>query len=198
MFRVIEALNVASITIITAASFFPEYIRAKVSAGIMFKMMRQPARIDSLSDQGLKPEIKGEVKLQGVFFAYPNSRRCLVLNDCTLAANSGETLALIGPSGCGKSTTVQLLERFYDVAAGAVQVDGVDIRQLSVRHLRANMALVGQEPTLFNLSVAQNIAYGLDTVDMAEVVKAAQLANIHNFIDSLPRVSAVDINYLVF
>ncbi|CAD5212275.1 unnamed protein product [Bursaphelenchus okinawaensis] len=186
VFQVIEALNLASITVIAAASFFPEYIRAKVAAGLMFKMMRHETKIDSLSDNGMKPEIYGTVECDGVFFAYPNTPQHLVLNEFTAKAQQGQTMALVGPSGCGKSTTIQLLERYYDVIAGSVKIDGCDVRQMSIRHLRNHVAIVSQEPTLFNLSIAQNICYGLDKIDMARVIEAAKIANVHDFIDSLP------------
>ncbi|CAD5216666.1 unnamed protein product [Bursaphelenchus xylophilus] len=186
VFQVIEALNMASITVIAAASFFPEYIRAKVAAGLMFKMMRHETKIDSLSDAGMTPVIEGNVECENVFFCYPNTPHYLILNEFSVTAHKGETLAFVGPSGCGKSTTIQLLERYYDVMAGSIKIDGVDIRQISIRHLRNHLAIVSQEPTLFNLSIAQNIAYGLDNIDMNAVISAAKTANVHDFIDSLP------------
>jgi ABC-type multidrug transport system fused ATPase/permease subunit len=106
---------------------------------------------------------------------------------------SGKTVALIGPSGCGKSTVFQLLERFYDAFSGVFSIDEVSVQHYNIRHLRSSMALVGQEPVLFNLSIRENITYGLlgerggQDVDQEEVVAAAKLANIHAFIESLPK-----------
>lgn len=89
---------------------------------------------------------------------------------------------------CGKSTSIQIIERYYDVLAGGVVIDGVDIREMNIKHLRSQMTIVGQEPVLFNLSIAQNIAYGLNDATEDQIIEAARLANVHEFIDSLPKV----------
>ncbi|CAI4232536.1 unnamed protein product [Auanema sp. JU1783] len=186
VFQVIEALNMASVSVMAAASYFPEYIRARISAGVLFAMIRQESKIDNMSHVGDIPDIKGHVSLRNVYFSYPTRRRALVLNGMTVSVKFGQTLALVGPSGCGKSTVIQMLERYYDPLCGTVAVDNNDIRDLSIRHLRDHMALVGQEPVLFNISIRDNIAYGLDDCTQEEIEKAAQLANIHQFIVSLP------------
>jgi ABC-type multidrug transport system fused ATPase/permease subunit len=110
----------ASFSIIAAATYFPEYIRAKVSAGLMFNMMQEQPAIDSTNEAGKTPDIQGDVKFNNVCFSYPNSGAHLVLNCMNVEAKQGQTLALVGPSGCGKSTSIQLLERYYDVIAGSV------------------------------------------------------------------------------
>ncbi|CAI2356592.1 unnamed protein product [Caenorhabditis sp. 36 PRJEB53466] len=186
VFQVIEALNMASMSVMMAASYFPEYVRARISAGIMFTMIRQKAHIDNRGLTGEKPVIKGNIFMRGVYFAYPNRRRQLVLDGFNMSANFGQTVALVGPSGCGKSTTIQLIERYYDALCGTVRIDDHDIRDISVKHLRDNIALVGQEPTLFNLTIRDNITYGMENVPQEEIEKAAKLANIHSFITTLP------------
>ncbi|CAF1486072.1 unnamed protein product, partial [Rotaria sordida] len=90
-------------------------------------------------------------------------------------------------SGCGKSTIIQLLERFYDVTSGQLLLDGIDIRQLNLQWVRAHFGLVSQEPILFDLTIAENIAYGLENVPMEDIINAASRANIHQFIDQLPQ-----------
>uniref|UniRef100_A0A915N5W5 ABC-type xenobiotic transporter n=1 Tax=Meloidogyne javanica TaxID=6303 RepID=A0A915N5W5_MELJA len=190
LFQVVEALNMASFTIMTAAAYFPEYMRAKLSAGLMFAMASLRPRIDSLSDTGLDAPITGQIDAQNIHFAYPNSGNFqLALNGFSLTALAGKTVALVGPSGCGKSTMIQLLERFYDPFSGILSIDGVDIRRYNIRHLRKSISLVGQEPTLFALSIKENITYGLDKNDINEdkIKLAAKLANIHDFIESLPQ-----------
>nr|CAD2161669.1 unnamed protein product [Meloidogyne enterolobii] len=190
LFQVVEALNLASFTIMTAAAYFPEYMRAKLSAGLMFAMASLRPRIDSLSDTGLDAPITGQIDAQNIHFAYPNSGNFqLALNGFSLTALAGKTVALVGPSGCGKSTMIQLLERFYDPFSGILSIDGVDIRRYNIRHLRKSISLVGQEPTLFALSIKENITYGLDKDDINEdkIKLAAKLANIHDFIESLPQ-----------
>ncbi|VDK53205.1 unnamed protein product, partial [Gongylonema pulchrum] len=130
---------------------------------------------------------QGNVQLKDVSFAYPTCRRQMVLNKLSLTASFGRTIALVGPSGCGKSTVIQLLERFYDVTGGVLVIDGRDIKSYNIRHLRSNIALVGQEPTLFNITIRDNIAYGMENVAQEDVEAAAKLANIHGFIITLPQ-----------
>jgi len=186
VFQVIEALNMASFSIMAAASYFPEYVRARVSAGLMFKMLHEEPQIDSCSEGGTKLKIEGKISMNKVGFSYPNSGGHRVMDLFDIKALSGQTLALVGPSGSGKSTTIQLLERYYDVAEGNVEIDNVDLRQMNIRHLREQMTLVGQEPVLFNLTIAENIAYGMPNVKFNQITDAAKLANIHSFIDKLP------------
>ncbi|PIO52328.1 ABC transporter, ATP-binding protein [Teladorsagia circumcincta] len=186
VFQVIEALNMASMSVMMAASYFPEYIRARISAGVMFTMMRQRPKIDNMSHQGDKPALKGDIALRNVYFSYPVRRRQLVLQGMNLSVRHGQTVALVGASGCGKSTVIQLVERYYDALCGTVSIDTYDIRDLSIRYVRDNMALVGQEPTLFNVTIRENIMYGLDKCSQEEIEHAARLANIHDFINSLP------------
>ncbi|PIC16677.1 hypothetical protein B9Z55_023203 [Caenorhabditis nigoni] len=186
VFQVIEALNMASMSVMLAASYFPEYVRARISAGIMFTMIRQRSVIDNRGLTGDTPPIKGDISMREVYFAYPNRRRQLVLDSFNMTAKFGQTVALVGPSGCGKSTTIQLIERYYDALSGKIKMDDCDIREISVKHLRDNIALVGQEPTLFNLTIRENITYGLENISQEEVEKAATLANIHTFVMGLP------------
>lgn len=110
-----------------------------------------------------------------------------ILNGLNLDAMAGKTVALVGQSGCGKSTVVALLQRWYDVSQGAASYDNIDVRDWNLQNLRSHMALVGQEPVLFNLTVRENIAYGaIGKVDDAMIYDAAKLANIHTFVSELP------------
>ena len=110
----------ASMLIIAASNYFPEYLKARLSAGVMFEMMNDEPRIDSLSQGGTKPQIEGEIHLKGVRFAYPNRSKHLALNNLDLKIEKGTTVALVGSSGCGKSSTIQLIERIYDPLGGIV------------------------------------------------------------------------------
>ncbi|CAF1473293.1 unnamed protein product [Rotaria sordida] len=92
-----------------------------------------------------------------------------------------------GASGCGKSTIIQLLERFYDVTSGQILLDGIDIRKLNLHSVRSHFGLVSQEPVLFDLTIAENIAYGLENVSIEDIINAACRANIHQFIEQLPQ-----------
>ena len=120
-------------------------------------------------------------------FAYPTAPETLALQDLSLVVEPGERVALVGPSGAGKSTLFPLLLRFYDVDAGAITLDGVDIRQLDPLALRAAIALAPQDPVIFGLSVAENIAYGRESASREEIVAAAKRAQAHDFIMALPK-----------
>ncbi|CAF4127356.1 unnamed protein product, partial [Rotaria sordida] len=98
-----------------------------------------------------------------------------------------QRVALVGTSGCGKSTIIQLLERFYDVTSGQLLIDGNDIRQLNLHWIRSQFGLISQEPILFDLTIAENISYGLENVPMEDIINAARKANIHQFIEQLPQ-----------
>jgi ATP-binding cassette subfamily B (MDR/TAP) protein 1 len=98
----------------------------------------------------------------------------------------GKKIALCGASGGGKSTIVGLLLRYYDVSAGSVQLDTVNVRDWNIRSLRSHLSIVGQEPQLFDMSIKENIRYSKSDADMDAVINAAKMANIHDFIESLP------------
>lgn len=112
----------------------------------------------------------------------------MVLQDLTFAISQGQTIALVGSSGCGKSTCINFLERYYDCTAGHVAIDSKDVTQITLKNLRSQMGIVSQEPSLFDRTIAENIAYGDNSIDipMNEIIAAAKLANIHSFIASLP------------
>jgi ABC-type multidrug transport system fused ATPase/permease subunit len=95
-------------------------------------------------------------------------------------------VALVGGSGCGKSTVIQLLQRFYNPLEGAIFLDGTEIKRLNIRWLRQHIGVVSQEPVLFAMSIADNIRFGRDDVTQADIERAAQEANAHNFISELP------------
>jgi ABC-type multidrug transport system fused ATPase/permease subunit len=131
------------------------------------------------------------VRFEGVSFRYPPRNGVgpapLVLREVDLTLRRGEIVALVGPSGAGKSTLLQLLPRFADPSAGRVTVDGRDIREATLRSLRAQVALVAQETFLFNDTVRRNIAYGRPDVDDARIEEAARAARADGFIRALPQ-----------
>jgi ATP-binding cassette subfamily B protein/subfamily B ATP-binding cassette protein MsbA len=126
----------------------------------------------------------GHVHLEGVGFGYEPDRP--VLEGIDLEARPGQTLALVGPTGAGKTTLVSLIARFFDPWQGRVCIDGVDLRHAALPSVRAQVALVLQEPLLLPLSVAENIAYGRPEATREEIVAAAVAANSHAFIERLP------------
>jgi ABC transporter fused permease/ATP-binding protein len=132
------------------------------------------------------PVGKGAIQFERVSFAYPSRRGQPVLDDVELRIEPGEVVALVGPSGAGKSTILALLYRFYDVDAGRVLLEGVDVRELSLRELRRALAMVAQEPVLFSGTIRDNIAYGRDGATQAEIEAAARDAHAHDFIAGFP------------
>ncbi len=133
------------------------------------------------------PAGRGAVTFEHVSFAYPTRRAQPVLANVELAVAPGEVIALVGPSGAGKSTILSLLYRFYDVDAGRVLLEGVDVRELPLKDLRRALAIVAQEPVLFSGSIKDNIAYGAaGPVTDAEIEAAARDAYAHDFITGFP------------
>lgn len=136
---------------------------------------------DPAGREAVKPEpLRGEIVYDGVAFGYDKERR--VVEDINLTIRPGETVALVGQSGTGKSTLADLLPRFYDVDAGRITIDGIDIRDMRVRDLRALMGNVNQEAILFNDTIFNNIAFGVEGATREAVEEAARIANAHDFI----------------
>ena len=162
--------------------------KSKVAVSSMNKLLDRRSAIDATLKAGKEVEnTHGMAKVSDVRFAYPTRPKQQILNGISAAFLPGKTVALVGHSGCGKSTVVGLLERWYDVTSGYVEIEGLDAKQWKLTSLRSHMALVGQEPVLFNLSIRENIAYGVnETVDDEMIYNAAKLANAHNFVMDLP------------
>lgn len=143
-------------------------------------------RLDSAVVGGSVHGGMAHIAFKNVDFAYPTRPAKKVLKNFSLNINRGETVALVGPSGGGKSTTVGLIERFYDVAEGSVEYMGVDVRSLNVSWYRDQIGYVGQEPVLFNDTIARNISYGAPGASRAEIEEACRQANCYDFIMDFP------------
>ncbi len=165
-------------------SVYREIRQALVDMGQMFSLLGQPPEITDKPDA---PEIQvtgGEVSFENVDFSYEENRQ--ILYKLNLRVGPGETIAVVGPSGSGKSTIGRLLFRFYDVSAGALKIDGQDVRDITQKSLRAKIGVVPQDTVLFNDTVGYNIAYGRENATQKDVENAAKAAQIHDFIVSLP------------
>ena len=125
-------------------------------------------------------EFKDKIEIKGVCFSYDDSRE--VLTDIYLTVPKGKMIALVGQSGSGKSTLVDLIPRYYDVDKGSICIDGVDIRDMKIKNLRALIGNVNQEAILFNDTIFNNIAFGVENATMGQVIEAAKIANAHDFI----------------
>ncbi|MEJ2622508.1 MAG: ABC transporter ATP-binding protein/permease [Candidatus Thiodiazotropha sp.] len=151
---------------------------------LIFKLLEQQPEITDAEDAKSLKLQGGEVRFEQVDFAYQPERQILHSVDFTLKA--GEKLAVVGHSGAGKSTLSRLLFRFYDVTAGAITVDGQDIRQLTRQSLRSAIGIVPQDTVLFNESILYNLAYGNPNACQQQIEEAARIAHISDFIDQLP------------
>jgi subfamily B ATP-binding cassette protein MsbA len=129
-----------------------------------------------------KTSFDNDIQFKNVGFAYQDQA---VLADINWTVKKGKLVAIVGESGSGKSTLMDLLQRFYDPTSGSVEIDGVDIRTLKVKDLRALIGVVTQESILFNMTAAQNIAFGDDNPDFEKIVQAAKIANAFDFINDL-------------
>jgi ABC-type multidrug transport system fused ATPase/permease subunit len=129
--------------------------------------------------------VRGDIRFEAVGFGYPG--RGTVFESLDLAVPAGETLAITGPNGAGKSTLMHLLMRFADPSSGRITLDGVDVRELTIRNLRSHIGLVSQQVLLLNATVGHNIAYGRHGATRAQVEQAARAAHAHAFISQLPQ-----------
>jgi len=121
----------------------------------------------------LKTEIKGNFELKNVSFKY-ESRDHRALEDINFEIKAGEKVGFVGPSGCGKSTIHQLLQRFYDPDEGEITIDGTNIKDYDIHHLRASLGVVSQEPVLFNETIGENIKYNRAATNQEDIVGAAE------------------------
>lgn len=146
----------------------------------------QPVVKDATDPVALPQPVRGAIAFESVSFAYPDRADGSALNNVSFTVDAGETVALVGPSGAGKSTVLNLLLRFFEPQAGAIRVDGIDIRQVSLADLRGHLAMVSQDIALFADTVAENIRYGAPTATHADVERAAIAAQADAFIHALP------------
>lgn len=157
---------------------------ASASAARVFEIIDTPNDIELRSGDRQLPEARGDVVFEDVSFAYQSDQP--ILQGISFYASPGQKVALIGPTGSGKSTVTNLIPRFYDVTAGRILIDGIDVRDLRLSDLRQHIGIVLQDPFLFSQTIAENIAYGRPDADMADIVAAATAARAHDFITGFP------------
>lgn len=166
------------------SQFYTQAQSALAGLERIFMLLDETAELKDAPNAAELPPIKGEVTFERVTFGYtPNQ---LVLKGVDLHAKPGQMIALVGQTGAGKSTIINLILRFYDVSGGVVKIDGTDVRSVTQASLRRQIGIVLQDNILFTGTVAENIAFGNSKATHADIEAAAQLANVHEFITSLP------------
>lgn len=157
--------------------------RALSSAYRIFEVLDTRPSIKYVENP-VKIDLKGKVEFKNVKFSYDGVRQ--IIKGLDFEVKPGEMIGLVGSSGGGKSTITKLMTRFYDIGSGKIKIDDVDLMNIDIGHFRKQVGMVLQEPYLFHGTIWENISYGLDDVDKIEVIKAAQVANAHDFITNLP------------
>jgi subfamily B ATP-binding cassette protein MsbA len=164
---------------------FVKLQKALASADRVFEIMDMQPIVVEKPDARPLPPFADRIEFRDVTFRYDQAKAD-VLKDFSLTIHKGRKVALVGRTGAGKSTIARLLPRFYDPQRGAIYIDGVDLRDATLRSLRAQMAIVSQETILFNDTILTNIRYGRPDADRAAVEAAARAAHAHEFICELP------------
>ena len=175
------------------------------AAGLMAKPVRQLSNINIIVQKGLaaaneifeqldevnenndgdvETSIAGVIEFKDVSFSYNTGGQ--ILSNLSFKINQHETIAIVGRSGSGKSTIANLIPRFYDFSSGDITIDSISIKDYSLDHLRNSISIVNQSPTLFNDTIAKNIAYGDDSIDEEKMIESAKLAGCEGFIENLP------------
>lgn len=176
-------INVFTSPLKKLINFVEQYQNGMTGFERFMEIMDVPAEED---DPGAlnAGELRGDITFDRVQFSYEDGTE--VLRELSFSMKAGQTLALVGPSGGGKTTICHLLPRFYEIGGGSISVDGKDIRSLTRASLRRNIGIVAQDVFLFNTTIGENIAYGSPNATPEEIRKAAEMANIAEFIESLP------------
>ncbi|KAJ2765237.1 hypothetical protein IWQ57_004856, partial [Coemansia nantahalensis] len=177
----------ASMSIGMFAQVLPMLSKGATASRGIYQTLERPSAINGLDTTGSSTSsFEGNVSFDNIKFAYPIRPDTKILKGISFEAMAGKSVALVGASGSGKSTSILLAQRLYDARSGTVAVEGLGVRDWDITALRNNMAIVGQEPVLFNYTIGENIAYGKPGATQLEIEAAAKEANIFNFVRNLP------------
>jgi len=166
------------------ASVHIEVQSAMASVDRFFEYMDMKPSVTEPDKPVAFPEVLGSIKIKKLKFGYSPDK--LIFDGLNLEIQQMEKVAIVGPSGSGKTTLINILLRFFEFQSGDISLDGADIKNISLSSLRQNIGLVDQDPLLFKTSIFNNIAYSIPDADLESVIKAAKIANIHDFISDLP------------
>ncbi len=161
------------------------YVQADAALTRVRDVLESTPEVKDLPDATSIEHMKGDVEFEKVSFGYTSDHR--ILKNVSFNIAAGKKLAILGTTGSGKSTIINLIPRFYEVSDGVIKIDQKDIRKYRLQDLRKNVGIVSQETFLFNKSIADNISYGKENATMEEIIEAAKIANLHDFIISLPK-----------
>jgi ATP-binding cassette subfamily B protein/subfamily B ATP-binding cassette protein MsbA len=167
------------------ANFMSSYQQMIASGDRIVGILNHTSEITEKPNAISLPSLMGSIEFNTVSFKYPATER-EVLKDMTFSIKPGEKVAILGPTGSGKSSLINLIPRFYDVSGGAIFVDGIDIRDCTIKSLRSQIGIVAQDTFLFSISIKDNLLYGNLKASKEEMEEAAKIANIHDFIVGLP------------
>ena len=159
-----------------------DWMRSMAMFTRVFEYFDMPVEIENPEDPVIPKASTGEVEFEHVDFSYDGERQ--ILKDVTFSLKSGKSIAIVGPSGSGKSTIINLIPRLYDVNAGTVKFDGVDVRELDLNFLRSNVGIVSQETYLFNGTIRDNLQYAEPSATEEDMINALKKANIYDFVSS--------------
>ncbi|KAJ2671470.1 hypothetical protein IWW42_003429 [Coemansia sp. RSA 1085] len=187
MFNSMMCTMMATFLIGIFAQVLPMIPKGAAAARGVYEILGHSTAINGIGPSGGQVEkFEGNVSFDNIKFSYPIRPDTKILKGISFQAISGKSVALVGASGSGKSTSILLTQRLYDANSGTVSVEGLNVPDWNIMALRDSMAIVGQEPVLFNYTVAENIAYGKPGATQQEIEEAAKEANIYNFVRNLP------------
>ena len=178
-----------------ASQILPPIKQITVAYNNIQKGVASEERIESILDADIKiyepkmpmhlPSFENSIDFKNVSFAYTKGDQGYVLKNIAISIQKGKTIALVGQSGSGKTTLADMIPRFYDPSVGEICIDGISLKDLSIKTIRGFMGIVSQEPILFNDSIHNNIAFGIENASREDVIKAAKIANAHEFISAM-------------
>jgi subfamily B ATP-binding cassette protein MsbA len=160
--------------------------QAMAASDRIFEILDEHSEVRERENAAEIRPLRHAIEFQNVSFAYDDRRNKYILRELSLSVEAGQMVAIVGLSGAGKTTLVNLLPRFYDVTGGSIRIDGVDIRDVTLRSLRSQIGIVTQETVLFDETIASNIAYGSPDASVAQIEAAARAAHAHDFVSKLP------------
>jgi len=160
------------------------FSRAYASGERLFAVIDTESPVVEKPNAGVLPRVRGKIRFENVTFTYDGHRAAI--SGVDFAVEPGQTVAILGGPGSGKSTIVHLIPRFYEVTSGRITVDGVDIRDVTLESLRSNVGIVLQDVFAFSATIRDNLAYGADGATQEDVVEAAKVAQLHDYITGLP------------